>query len=169
MFIDVDKLPKEGLEISRDFDYLSMDLVEENAVFLQPTHTELKIQKIGEEIWIKGRITTCLSFICSRCLMPFEFPIDSKFDLVYFPEELDVIKEELADDDINRLFYYSRQIDIREVILEQLNLTFPVKPLCSEKCEGICAVCGRMRHYGKCACEGKEFDFRLEKLKIFKR
>jgi len=169
MLIDIDKLPKEGLKISRDFEYLNLDLVEENAVFLQPVHAEVTVRKIGEEVWIKGRIRTCLSFICSRCLAPFELPVDSKFDLIYLPEELDMDKEELEDEDINKLFYYSRQIDIREVILEQLNLTFPVKPLCSEVCEGICPVCGKIRKEGHCGCAFKESDPRLEKLKIFKR
>lgn len=167
MIIDVDKLPKEGLKLSENFDFASLDLVEENTVFLQPVHAEISIKKIGEEIWIKGRITTRLSFICSRCLAPFEFPVDSKFDLVYLPEELDVLKEELDEEDINRLFYYGRQVNIREVILEQLNLAFPSKPLCSEKCEGMCAVCGQVRRNGNCGCQVKESDPRMEKLKIF--
>jgi len=169
MLIDIEKLPKEGLKISRDFDFASVDLVEEDAVFLKPVHGELTVRKIGEELWIKGRIKTCLSFICSRCLMPYEFPVDSKFDLVYFPEELDVVKEELEDDDINKLFYCSQQINIREVVLEQLNLTFPAKPLCSEDCEGMCPVCGKIRKEGRCGCVVKESDPRLEKLKTFKR
>lgn len=169
MLVDIEKLPKEGLKISRNFDYASLDLVEEDAVFLKPVHAELTVRKIGEELWIKGRIATCLSFICSRCLMPYEFPVDSKFDLVYFPEELDVVKEELEDEDINKLFYYSRQINIREVILEQLNLTFPAKPLCSEDCEGMCPVCGKIRKDDRCGCIVKGYDPRLEKLKTFKR
>ena len=32
--------------------------------------------------------------------------------------------------------------DLKDVVLEQLNLTFPAKPLCVPDCEGICAVCG---------------------------
>jgi uncharacterized protein len=51
------------------------------------------------------------------------------------------------------------------VILEQLNLTFPLKPLCSEDCEGICAVCGQIRRGGQCVCLVKEEDPRLRKLK----
>lgn len=169
MLIDIDKIPKEGLKIARDFEFLNVDLVEENAVFLQPTHADVAIKKIGDEIWIKGRITTCLSFVCSRCLAPFEFPVDSKFDLIYLPEEFDEIKEELEDEDLNKLFYYKQHFDLREVILEQLNLTFPFRPLCSENCQGICAVCGRTIKDGKCACVGKETDARLQKLKIFMR
>ena len=167
MIIDADRLPKEGLKVSRDFEFLSAALVEENAVFLKPVHTELTIKKAGEEILIKGKITTRLSFICSRCLVPFEFPIDSKFDIVYLPEELDMMKDQLESDDINKWFYLSGKIDIKGVVLEQLNLAFPSKPLCSEDCQGICPVCGKVIRDGECVCVTESSNPRLEKLKIF--
>jgi len=167
MIIDIDKLPKDGLKLVRNFDFPSFDLVEEEAVFLQPVHAELTVKRAGEEILIKGRITTCLSFVCSRCLTPFEFPVDSAFDLVFLPEDAHEMKEGLDEGDLDTLFYQSHQIDIRQVVLEQLNLTFPVKPLCAETCEGICAVCGQIRHEGNCGCLVKESDVRLGKLKNF--
>ncbi|MCJ7643918.1 MAG: DUF177 domain-containing protein [Candidatus Aminicenantes bacterium] len=166
MLIDIDRLPKEGIHVSRDFEFLSVELVEENAVFLEPTRADVLVQRVGEEIWIKGRVSSRLSFVCSRCLTPFEFPIDSKFDLVYMPEEMAAGKDELNDEDMDRMFYSDRNIDLRSVILEQLNLTFPPKPLCSEACEGICAVCGELIRDGTCACLVKESDFRFEKLKF---
>ena len=169
MIIDIDRLPKEGLKISRDFEFFTESLVEENAVFLQPVHAELTVNKAGEEIFIKGKISTCLSFVCSRCLIPFEFPVDSSFDLVYVPEELEEMQDHLRDEDINKLFYYGSKIDIKEVVLEQLNLVFPPKPLCSADCQGICPVCGKVIQSGECSCETKSSDPRLDKLKNFVR
>lgn len=169
MVIDIDNIPKEGLSVSRDFDFLNVDLVEEDAVFLAPTHAEAVVRRVGEEIWIKGRLTACMSFLCSRCLTPFDFPVDVSFDLVYLPKELDLMKEDLEEEDLSRDFYHNNQIDLREVILEQLNLAFPLKPLCSEDCEGICAVCGQVRRNGDCACLVKEKDGRMKKLKNFLR
>ncbi len=169
MIIDIDKLPNDGLEISKNFEFFSSDLVEENTVFLDPLHAELKVRRFGEEIFIIGRITTRLSFICCRCLSPFEFEVNSSFDLVYLPEELEIAKDQLDDDDINRLFFYSRKIDIKEVILEQLNLTFPMRPLCTRDCQGICQVCGKIIKEGNCSCASNEGDPRLEKFKEFLR
>jgi uncharacterized protein len=168
MLIDIDKLPKDGLKISRDFEFTNSELIDENVVFLQLVHADVSARKIGdEEVRIQGRIKTCLSFVCSRCLTPFEYPVNSKFDLVFLPEELHELQDELDDEDLDQLFYKDRQIDLREVILEQLNLTFPAKPLCAEGCEGICAVCGRIRRRGECGCQGKEAEGRLDQLKIF--
>ncbi len=165
MIIDVDKIPKEGLSVCRDFEFLNVDLVEENAAFLKPTHVEAVVRRIDQEVWIKGKLSARVSFICSRCLAPYEFPVEAGFDLVYLPEEIDILKEELDEDDMSWVFYNNSQIDLGEVILEQVNLTFPLKPLCSEECEGICAVCGQIRRQGKCACLVKEEDPRLRKLK----
>lgn len=169
MIIDIDKLPKEGLRISREFEFFSVDLVDEDAVFLEPVHAELYIKKIGEEIFVKGKITTRLSFVCSRCLAPFEYPIDSKFDLVFIPEELNIGKEQLEEEDINKFFYSSCKVDIEELVLEQLNLAFPAKPLCSEDCQGLCPVCGKVVKNGECACVRESSDHRLDKLKNFLR
>lgn len=169
MIIEIERIPKEGLKISKDFEFFSTDLVEENAVFQKPVHAEMIIKKGGEEIYMKGRIATCMSFVCSRCLVPFEFPVDSSFDLVYLPEEFETAQDHFERDDMNRMFYYSRQINLKKEVLEQLNLTFPVKPLCSKECQGICPVCGKIMQDGKCSCLITESDPRLEKLKTFIR
>lgn len=165
MLIDIDRLPKDGLNISKDFEFLSSDLVEENAVFLRPTHADVLVKKVGDEILIKGQVTAGLSFVCSRCLTPFEFLVDSAFDLVFLPEEIEEAKDELEEDDIDKGFYYGGSLDLGEVILEQLNLTIPVKPLCSPNCEGLCAVCGQILQAGHCGCTVREPDPRPDPLK----
>ncbi len=166
MLIDIDRLPEEGLHLSRDFEFLSLDLVEENAVFLEPAHAEVTVRRVGEEVLVRGEITARLSFVCSRCLTPFEFLVASRFDLVYLPEELDGFSDDLSDDKMDQMFYTGRQIDLRAVVLEQLNLTFPAKPLCTPACEGICAVCGEVVRESKCSCLVKEHNTVWNKLKI---
>lgn len=167
MIIDIDKLPQEGLVVKKDFEFFNSELVEEDAVFMEPVQAEVSVRRLGEELLIKGRIQTKVSFICCRCLSPYEFRVDSAFDLVYLPEELEEAKEQLEEEDLTKLYYYSRRIDLKNVVLEQLNLTFPVRPLCSEDCQGICPVCGQIIDEGHCTCEVSRSDPRLEKLKNF--
>jgi uncharacterized protein len=92
--------------------------------------------------------------------------VASKFDLVYLPEELDALSEELSDEKIDQMYYSGRQLDLRAVVLEQLNLTFPAKPLCAAGCEGLCAVCGELIRDAKCSCLVKESDPRWNKIKF---
>ncbi len=166
MLIDLDRLPKEGVRLSRDFEFLGLDLVEENAVFLEPAHAEVSVRLVGDEILIQGEVSARLSFVCSRCLTPFEFPVASRFDLVYLPEDIDALSEELSDEKIDQMFYSGRQLDLRAVVLEQLNLTFPAKPLCASDCEGICAVCGELIRDAKCSCLVKEPDSQWNRIKF---
>jgi len=167
MRIEIDKLPAEGLRISRDFDFQASDLVEEEALFLQPAHVEVTVRMIGDEIAVKGRLFARLSIPCSRCLTLFEYPVDSTFDLIFLPEELGEADEELSDEDMDRSYFGDRTLDLQAVVLEQLNLTFPAKPLCSKDCEGICPVCGRIRRESGCGCSVREDDPRLTKIKNF--
>ncbi|MCJ7680144.1 MAG: DUF177 domain-containing protein [Candidatus Aminicenantes bacterium] len=167
MIIDIDRMPDEGVQVCEEFNFFSMELVDENAVFLKSVQAELYVKKIGEEVFVKGHISTLLSFVCDRCLSQYEFPVDSDFDLFYFPEELDETKDQLDSDDMNMYYYQERQIDLRELALEQLNLTFPYKTICRQDCQGICPVCGKIVREGLCSCEKTESDPRLEKLKTY--
>lgn len=169
MIIEIDRLSEKELIINKNFEFLSSDLVDENAVFRKPVHADISIKRIQDEIFVKGRITTQLSFVCCRCLSPYEMPVDSKFDLVFLPEELDDLGEQLDEEDMNKLFYMSPIIDLLDVVLEQVNLTFPFKPLCSEDCQGLCPICGKIDKDGECHCKTHESDPRLNKLKIFLR
>lgn len=169
MIIEIERIPEEGLKVSRDFEFACDELVEENTVFLESVHVEGVVHRIGEEILIKGRLTTRLNFICCRCLAPFEFPVDSAFNLIYLPEELEAHKEQLENEDLSKLFYQKRSIDLEDVVLEQLNLTFPLRPLCSDNCQGLCPVCGNLVNEGTCSCTKSEADHRLDKLKTFLR
>lgn len=167
MIIDIDRLTEKELRINQEYEFLSSDLVDENAVFLKPVQADISVRKFGEEIFIKGKVTALISFVCSRCLSPFEFPVDSNFDLVYLPEELEEMKEQLEDEDLHKFFYSNPALDLAAVVLEQINLTFPLKPLCSRDCQGICPVCGKVIKDGECSCLIHESDPRLDKLKIF--
>lgn len=169
MIVDIDRLPAEGLKIDQEFEFFSSELVEENTVFLEPVHAEATLRLAGEELRVKGRITARLSLICCRCLSPFEYRVDSAFDHVYLPEELDLERDQLEEENLQQLFYYSRKLDLKAVLLEQLNLTFPARPLCAPDCQGICPICGRIIREGHCSCVTADTDPRLTKLKNFIR
>lgn len=170
MFINVLEIPAEGLKINESFSFDSISLVEEDAVFLEPVKINLEIHKEDERVFVNGRVTTTLSLICSRCLSPYSFKIDSYFDLVFYPIE-DFLREkepekELKEEDFESMFYRENRIDIDSLILEQINLTIPMKPLCFEACKGLCPVCGTNLNDGECGCKVKSGDPRWNKIKL---
>ncbi len=170
MFINVLEIPVEGLKIEESFTFDTFSLVEEDAIFLEPVKIKVEVHKVDEKVFINGRIKTILSLTCSRCLSSFPFKIDSYFDLVFYPIE-DFIKEEeqekeLTEEDFESMFYRENRIDIDSLILEQINLSIPMKPLCSELCKGLCPVCGKNLNEGECNCKIKSEDPRWKKIKL---
>lgn len=111
--------------------------------------------------------TTDLS--CSRCLEPFPFANTSTFHVRFRPRlEVSEENEEIEITDKEELdveFYSERTIPLRDLALEQIQLSIPMKPLCDESCLGLCPTCGANRSREKCTCETSIVDDRWDALK----
>jgi uncharacterized protein len=108
---------------------------------------------------------------CSRCLEPFEVPVDAGFDLLFLPAGTHVPGDEdreLGEDDTGVSFYHEDVIDLGEVIREQFYLALPMKPLCREDCAGLCPICGINKNREACSCESTWVDPRMEPLRRLK-
>ena len=108
---------------------------------------------------------------CQRCLEPLVETVEQPMQLLLVPgapasadgehalaeEELGVV--EVAEDD---------EVDLRPLLVEQIQLNVPMKPLCRADCAGICPVCGANRNAGPCDCATEEVDPRWKALAAFK-
>ena len=54
--------------------------------------------------------------------------------------------------------YAGDELDFGPVIQEIVALAWPMQPLCSEDCAGLCSVCGAVRSRQACACETRHDD-----------
>jgi uncharacterized protein len=55
-------------------------------------------------------------------------------------------------------------LETEPILLEQLQLNIPMKPLCRPDCAGLCPVCGADLNLGACACPERAGDPRLAAL-----
>jgi uncharacterized protein len=119
---------------------------------------------------LAGRVATEIEVTCSRCLEPYVLPVEADFDLRYVPqtENLGEGEQEVGEDDLTTAFYADDQIDLSQLIMEQVQLTLPMKPLCSSACKGLCPQCGTNLNSGSCGCAPKWEDPRLAPLKALK-
>ena len=103
---------------------------------IAPVTLKTDIFKDQNRFRLAGSVTTKLEMPCSRCVEPFEWPVDATFDLQYRPRadaaahatrdrELDA--GELAD-----AYYDDETIDLGQLMMEQFLLALPMKPLCQE-------------------------------------
>ena len=110
---------------------------------------------------------TRLEVECSRCVEPFEVPIDTTFDLRYVPQTENVGEgeREIGEDDLAIAFYREGMLDLIDLMREQFVLAMPMKPLCREDCRGLCPECGTNLNKGQCDCAPRWEDPRLAALK----
>ncbi len=95
---------------------------------------------------------------CVRCLEQFEQKLEAVFTELYAFTERQMGESGL-------LYPESGQIDIGPLVREYMWLSFPIKPLCSEDCKGLCPVCGANLNYEDCGHRVEHIDPRLEVLK----
>ncbi len=154
-------IPEEGLDISLD-----ERIKTEYPIILTSVKSNLHVDKIGDEVLFKGNLSTSIELRCSRCLKAFKKDMDIDIDVVYHSvSELKEETYEIKEDELDTGFYRGDELDLDELLLEQLILNIPMKPLCKESCRGICPGCGKDLNIEGCDCEKTALDPRFEKLK----
>lgn len=139
--------------------------------FLSPVAVELAVAREYGHIRVKGNVAVRMRFVCSRCLTPFETEISSVFTMFYTEGSVigsDEDEVELAQEDLVSVSYEGDEIDFAPEIAEQVIMELPLKPLCSDGCQGLCATCGADLNEGDCGCERAAFNLKFGALKNFK-
>ena len=62
-------------------------------------------------------------------------------------------------------YYRDERIELSQMILEQIVLALPMKPLCQPDCRGLCPQCGANRNQESCSCAPDTSDPRWAGLK----
>lgn len=103
---------------------------------------ELRVhaQRSGLDVLVQGHISAPLSATCARCLGEVEIDVDLALTALFSPEHTRPEASEEIDvrlDEVNRDYYGGAEIVLDPMVREYLLLEAPMKPLCSEGCEGI--------------------------------
>ena len=132
-----------------------------------PVDLAFDISRDKDQFLLAGRVKTTLELPCSRCLEPFEIPVNLAFDLRYLPRTVNAGEgeREIQEDDLTTAFYENDTIDLGQLMREQFYLALPMKPLCRPDCAGLCPSCGANLNQGACACKVEWEDPRLAVLK----
>ncbi|HEV7519109.1 MAG TPA: DUF177 domain-containing protein [Thermoanaerobaculia bacterium] len=112
---------------------------------------------------------------CNRCLQPIHDAVRSDVELMIEIERSGGGygthgggEHELKDEDLGTMYVEGEVLETRPILIEQLQLNIPMKPLCQEDCKGLCPVCGTDRNTGSCTCEEKTEDPRWAALAVLK-
>lgn len=97
---------------------------------------DLRVERLGNELLVRGRVAQSLTCVCSRCAEPFESEaVDGAYTAIY-PVEAG-----------------TEYVDLTPEMREAIILALPGYPVCRSECRGLCHVCGRNLNRGKCTCK----------------
>lgn len=165
MKIHVPDIPDDGLLREADLPLKINDHEKPDVA-----HVSLGISKIGNRVLVEGSVKMTTVLKCGRCLKEFTLPLDLNFREEYLPAEGPGAEgeQELTRKELDLSYYSNDELDLTEIVKEQILLAVPMKPLCSEKCQGLCPSCGKDLNQGACGCSREEIDPRLAPLARFK-
>jgi uncharacterized protein len=131
--------------------------------------TNVKQGDLDGEYIADGTVTFTADLTCSRCAEPYPIANTSTFHVRFRPRpEASAVNEEVEITDKEELdveFYSARAVPLRDLAMEQIQLSIPMKPLCDESCLGLCPTCGVNRSRESCTCETSIVDDRWGALK----
>ena len=141
-----------------------LELQADGAVFEKPVKVELTVSKTQDQLICRGKVSTSIKMECSRCLAEYEEDLSSDLDFVIdLAGNLEGVKSEeegyFFADPTSTFF------EIDPLVREAIILSFPLKPLCSENCKGLCPICGADLNRSKCTCVREKTDPRWDQLK----
>lgn len=154
LYLDISTL-KDGSQEELLFDYHGKLSFPEDNIEDCSINTRLKINNIGEGLYIKGILDINLNLICSRCIETFCYKNNIELEEVCNYHEEDPCDNYFEEDNLN----------MKELLRQKIHLFLPLKPLCNEECKGLCPECSTNLNEKKCSCKIAEVDYRWMNLK----
>jgi uncharacterized protein len=165
--IEFDQIDEQGpQDYAAAFEVPLADFLREELAGVGPVTVEVHAEQGGSEgeYSVEGRVRFTADYTCSRCVEPYPIANDSTFHVLFRPrpaglgemEEVEITHEGELDVE----FYSERSIPLRDLAIEQVQLSIPMKPLCEDKCLGLCTTCGANRNREQCACGESVVDDR---------
>lgn len=154
MFIEVNKIAPEGLEIDRALDLPPVLQAGGEPASLEGVRVIGYFGRVGSDFAFRGKVEAVISLTCSRCLVEFPLALRGACHRIYRAGPLSRTGGEgaLAEHDLALTPFDGARIDLDELVQEQIYLLLPLKPLCNEACGGLCPRCGTDRNLAPCAC-----------------
>ncbi len=155
MLLVLTHIPADGLKFEHQYEADELDLSQSEFSLPQPPRVAGRVTNIAQEMRVRGSLHAALTAECDRCLEAVTLPVANDFDLYYLPADAQADKSgetELLDRDLDVSFYQNERIELDELVLEQLELSLPIRILCQEDCQGLCAQCGTNLNGESCDC-----------------
>jgi len=140
--INVGFIINSPIGYNRDFEF-SFSEYNHDDLHLADMEGNINIGRTPQGLIVQGNFQGKLTVECVRCLEDYQQHIQWDFtELFAFKEENITESGLLVPDDA--------QVELQELVREYAILEFPIKPVCSENCKGLCTECGQNLNLKDC-------------------
>ena len=97
-------------------------------------------QRTGLDVLVQAQLAARMTATCARCLAEVPLDVNLALTALYSPEHMRPKGSHEIDvqlDEVNQDYYSGSELALDALVREHLLLECPMKPLCSETCEGI--------------------------------
>tara|TARA_B110000116_G_scaffold234760_1_gene219441 strand:+ start:129 stop:632 length:504 start_codon:yes stop_codon:yes gene_type:complete len=109
--------------------------------------------RVNTGILLRANSLLTYEIECSRCLKKENISLKLIFDeLFYCASEGGLGSLDLSDSDEKFTFAQDYLVDITDAVRQYGEVTAPMRPLCSEDCQGLCPFCGAFVAEENCDC-----------------
>ena len=105
---------------------LDVDTRDEVIQATRPLKYDLEVQKLENNLLVRGQLELTLDCQCVRCLKPFKFPVRIVDWAIDVPLQ--------GDEAVNVI---NDCVDLTPLVREDILLAFPQHPLCDPECGGL--------------------------------
>jgi DUF177 domain-containing protein len=153
LFIEVNRIPPEGMEIDRSPELGAIGPGPE-AIPVHSVRLTGWLRRSREDVTFRGSIEATVRLVCSRCTAPMALAVSGECYRIFRrgPLGAATAEREIDEDDLALTPFDGIHIDLSEMAREQIHLLVPLKPLCGETCAGLCPRCGANRNLEPCGC-----------------
>ena len=137
---------------------------------LGPVHWRGQVVYADPGYFLRAHLSYEQTLSCNRCLKPIVEHAESDVELMILVERHPPIGGEhaLHEQDLGLMYVPDEVFETDPILVEQLQLNVPMKPLCREDCQGLCAICGADKNAGACSCVETTTDSRWASLAALK-
>lgn len=121
----------------------------------------LQLVKTDKGVWVTAQMDTEVDFECSRCLDEYSQSVHIEIDEEAVPKLDAVIGVKVLDEyELHESLVIDENnvLNLIESTRQYVVLGLPMKPVCSEDCQGLCTMCGVNRNRESCNCDRVERD-----------
>lgn len=143
-----------------------LDLDYEKTLLAGPVECDVILMRSGAKVILEGEVTFSLALECARCFASFTLKGKEALAAYYYSETKAYNeKDGLSKEDVLGEQYSDDTIDANQLLRDTITLAKPMKPLCSDRCKGLCPICGKNLNTETCTCKKDHSDPRWDPLK----